>query len=57
MTASGAEFFTMDEVNRLRVIQDVVDRRLTIHLAAELSVFPTGLVAACSSATVQASRP
>ncbi|KEY40308.1 Integrase catalytic region (plasmid) [Pantoea agglomerans] len=25
----------MNEVNRLRVIQDVVDRRLTTHLAAE----------------------
>ncbi|MFT4270623.1 MAG: ISNCY family transposase [Pantoea sp.] len=35
MTASGAEFFTMNEVNRLKVIQDVVDRRLTTHLAAE----------------------
>jgi len=35
MTASGAEFFTMNEVNRLRVIQDVVDRQLTTHLAAE----------------------
>lgn len=35
MAASGAEFFTMNEVNRLKVIQDVVDRRLTTHLAAE----------------------
>lgn len=35
MTASGAEFFTMNEVSRLKVIQDVVDRRLTTHLAAE----------------------
>ena len=35
MTASGTEFFTMNEVNRLKVIQDVVDRRLTTHLAAE----------------------
>ncbi|KAJ9430267.1 Transposase [Candidatus Pantoea symbiotica] len=35
MAASGVEFFTMNEVNRLKVIQDVVDRRLTTHLAAE----------------------
>ena len=35
MTASGAEFFMMNEVNRLRVIQGVVDRRLTSHLATE----------------------
>lgn len=35
MAASGADFFTMNEVNRLKAIQDVVDRRLTTHLAAE----------------------
>lgn len=35
MAAYGAEFFTMNEVNRLKVIQDVVDRRLTTLLAAE----------------------
>jgi len=35
MTASGAEFFTMNEVNRLKIIQDVIDRRLTTRLAAE----------------------
>lgn len=35
MVASAAEFSTMNEVNRLKVIPDVVDRRLTTHLAAE----------------------
>lgn len=35
MTASGAEFFTMNEVNRLKIIQDVIDQRLTTRLAAE----------------------
>ncbi|MDO6407126.1 ISNCY family transposase [Pantoea phytobeneficialis] len=35
MAASGAEFFTMNEVNRLKMIQDVIDRRLTTRLAAE----------------------
>lgn len=35
MMASGAEFFTLNEVNRLKVIQDIVDRRLTILFAAE----------------------
>lgn len=34
MTAHAAEFFTLDEVNRLKIIQDVVDRRLTTRLAA-----------------------
>lgn len=29
------ESFTMNEVNRLKVIHDIVDRRLTTHLAAE----------------------
>lgn len=28
MTAHATEFFTLNEVNRLKVIQDVVDRRL-----------------------------
>lgn len=35
MTAYGSGCFRMNEVNRLKVIQDVVDRRLTTHLAAE----------------------
>ena len=30
MTALAAEFFTLDEVNRLKIIQDVIDRRLMI---------------------------
>jgi hypothetical protein len=34
MTAHAAEFFTLDEVNRLKIIQDVVDRRLTTLMAA-----------------------
>ena len=35
MTAHAAEFFTLDEVNRLKIIQDVVDRRLTTQMAAQ----------------------
>ncbi|ECF3152106.1 hypothetical protein E2H20_03600 [Salmonella enterica subsp. enterica serovar Volkmarsdorf] len=35
MTAHAAEFFTLDEVNRLKIIQDVVDRRLTTLMAAQ----------------------
>lgn len=34
MTAHAAEFFTLDEVNRLKIVQDVVDRRLTTQMAA-----------------------
>lgn len=34
MTALAAEFFTLDEVNRLKIIQDVIDRRLTTQMAA-----------------------
>ena len=34
MTEYGTEFFSMEEVNRLRIIQDVIDRRLTTRLAA-----------------------
>ncbi len=32
--------FYLDEVNRLKIIQDVVDR-LTTPMAAQRSVFPT----------------
>ncbi|EBY9840897.1 ISNCY family transposase [Salmonella enterica subsp. enterica serovar Mississippi] len=35
MTAHAAEFFTLDEVNRLKIIQDVVDQRLTTLMAAQ----------------------
>ncbi len=34
MTTHAAEFFTLGEVNRLKIIQDVIDRRLTTRLAA-----------------------
>lgn len=44
MTAHVAEFFTLDEVNRLKIIQDVVDRRLTTQIAA-----PGYLLSAISS--------
>lgn len=35
MTALAAEFFTLDEVNRLKIIQDVIDWRLTTQMAAQ----------------------
>lgn len=34
MTAYGTEFFSMNDVNRLRILQDVIDRRITTRLAA-----------------------
>lgn len=34
MTAYGTEFFSMNDVDRLRLLQDVIDRRLTTRLAA-----------------------
>ncbi len=34
MTAYGTEFFSMNDVKRLRIIQDIIDRRLTTRLAA-----------------------
>lgn len=33
MTAYGTEFFSMNDVNRLRILKDVLDRRLTTRLA------------------------
>lgn len=35
MTLCGADFFLINDVNQLRILQDVVDRRLTTRLAAE----------------------
>ncbi len=35
MTALAAEFFTLDKVNRLKIIQDVIDRSLTTLMAAQ----------------------
>lgn len=35
MTAHAAEFLTLDEVKRLKVIQDVVDRHLTTLITAQ----------------------
>lgn len=38
--AHAAEFFTLDEVNRLKIIQDVVVRRLTTLMALQrLGIF------------------
>lgn len=34
MTVYGSEFFTMNEVNRLKILQDVIDHRLTTSQAA-----------------------
>ena len=34
MTAYGTEFFSMNDVNRIRILQDVIDRRLITRLAA-----------------------
>ena len=40
MTPHAAEFFTLDEVNRLKIIQDVVDLRLTTQTTAQhLGIF------------------
>ncbi len=36
MTAYGTEFFSMRDVNRLRILQDVIDRNLRPGLAAEM---------------------
>ncbi|KFC76675.1 hypothetical protein [Buttiauxella agrestis] len=33
MTAYGSVFFTMNEINRLQILQDVVGNRLTTRLA------------------------
>ncbi len=35
MTAYGSECFTMNEVNRLKILQNVIDGRLTASLASQ----------------------
>ncbi|VGP11351.1 hypothetical protein SB01124_02407 [Klebsiella quasipneumoniae subsp. quasipneumoniae] len=35
MTAHAADVFTLDEVNRLKIIQDVDDRSLTTQMATQ----------------------
>ncbi|CNI94823.1 Uncharacterised protein [Yersinia aldovae] len=35
MATHKADFFTLGEVNRLKIIQDVVDHRLTTQMAAQ----------------------
>ncbi|KLR48156.1 hypothetical protein ABR23_02150 [Enterobacter ludwigii] len=43
MTAYGTEFFSMKDVNRLRILQDVTDRCITKRLAASL-VYLLGII-------------
>lgn len=56
MTAHAAEFFTLDEVNRLKIIQDVVDQRLTTLMAAQRWVFPIASADALCRVTVNLAR-
>jgi len=37
MTAKGSECFTMNAVNRLKILQDVIDGRLITSLASQLT--------------------
>lgn len=53
MTAYGTEFFSMNDVNRLRILQDVIDRRLTTRLAATRL---DTTAAVCLSVTVNTDR-
>lgn len=56
MTAYGTEFFSMNDVNRLRVLQDVIDRRLTTRLAATRLEISDSTAAGYSSAVVNTDR-
>lgn len=48
MTAYETEFFSMNDVNQLRILQDLIDQRLSTRLAA------TDTAAGCLNATVNA---
>ncbi len=56
MTAYGTEFFSMNDVNRLRILQDVIDRRLTTRLAATRLRYLTDTADGCWSAIVNMGR-
>ena len=56
MTAYGTEFFSMNDVNRLRILQDVIDRRLTTRLQQPDLRSLTGTAAGYSSAIVNTDR-
>lgn len=56
MTAYGTEFFSMNDVNRLRILQDVIDRRLTTRLAATRLRYRTDTADGCWSAIVNIGR-
>jgi hypothetical protein len=56
MTAYGTEFFSMNDVNRLRILQDVIDRRLTRVLQQPDLRSLTGTAAGYSSAIVNTDR-
>jgi hypothetical protein len=56
MTAYGTEFFSMNDVNRLRILQDVIDRRLTTRLAATRLEISDRHAAGYSSAIVNTDR-
>lgn len=56
MTAYGTEFFSMNDVNRLRILQDVIDRRLTTRLLPAGWRSQTDTVVVCSNATANTVR-
>lgn len=56
MTAYGTEFFSMNDVNRLRILQDVIDHRLTTRLAAPGLRYLTDTADGCWRAIVNMGR-
>jgi hypothetical protein len=42
MSAESSGVFTLKEINRIKIIQDVIERRITTRRAAEHSVSATG---------------
>ena len=41
MSAESSGVFTLKEINRVKIIQDVIERRITTRRAAELAVQAT----------------
>jgi hypothetical protein len=53
MSAESSGVFTLKEINRIKIIQDVIERRITTRRAAEHSVSATGNAADFLPVTVK----
>ncbi|VGD27408.1 transposase [Klebsiella pneumoniae] len=51
MSAESSGVFTLKEINRIKIIQDVIERRITTRRAADRLVWPADDVACVVTAS------